>query len=62
MSSYTGSCLTILLRFYDYDGAMAWLQSAQPLFAGEVPAKLIAIGRGSEVLEVLRRLDQGAFL
>lgn len=62
MSSYTGSCLTILLRFYDYDGAMAWLQSAQPLLAGEVPSKLIAIGRGDEVLQALRKLDKGAFV
>lgn len=62
MSSYTGSCLTILLRFYDYDGAMAWLQRAQPLLGGEVPAKLIAAGRGDEVLQALRQIDDGAFL
>lgn len=62
MSSYTGSCVTILLRFYDFDGAMAWLQAAQPVLAGEVPAKLIAMGRGQEVLDVLRRLDEGAFV
>lgn len=61
-SGYTGSCLTILLRFYDYDGAMAWMQRAQPLLNGEVPAKLIAWGRGQEVLEALRSLDEGTHL
>lgn len=62
MSSYTGSCLTILLRFYDYDGALCWLESPQTLLKGDVPQRLIAEGRGDEVLQALRSLDEGAFV
>jgi hypothetical protein len=62
VSSYTGSCLTILLRFYDYDGAMAWLNTPQKVLDGAVPSNLIAMGRRDEVLSALRLLDESAYL
>jgi uncharacterized protein (DUF2384 family) len=62
MSSYTGACLTILLRFYDFEGAMQWLSRTQPLLGGRIPQQLIEAGQGDEVLQALRSLDQGTFL
>lgn len=62
MSGFTGACITILLRFYDFDQAMQWLQSPQRILGGEVPARLIYTGRGQEVLDALRSLDEGTFV
>jgi hypothetical protein len=47
---------------YDWQAAMVWLFSAQPLLNGDPPAFLIREGRTHEVIRLLDQILEGAFV
>jgi hypothetical protein len=47
---------------YDWQAAMVWLFSRQPLLDGEQPAFLIREGRTREVIRLLDQIVEGAYL
>lgn len=51
-----------LSDFYDRDGARLWLHSRHPLLAQQRAIDLIQAGRTEEVLMVIERLDDAAYL
>lgn len=51
-----------LSDFYEPDEARLWLQSAHPQLGGARAYDRISEGRTDEVLEIIERLDTGAYL
>ncbi|NJM81845.1 MAG: DUF2384 domain-containing protein [Tabrizicola sp.] len=51
-----------LLEFYEPDEARLWLQTRHPQINDEKPSDLISNNRTSEVLELIDRLGDGAYL
>ena len=51
-----------LAKLYDDAGAMGFLAARQKLLNGRIPARMIAIGDGAEVLRVLRAINDGVYL
>lgn len=52
----------LLDEFYTQDEAQLWLSLPHPQLEGRVPNDVIADGRADEVLAILRRLNDGAYL
>lgn len=51
-----------LARFYtDANDIQHWLTSPQSLLDGRIPARMIAIGEGEQVLDFLKEMPDGAF-
>jgi transcriptional regulator with XRE-family HTH domain len=51
-----------LLDYYSRDEIRVWLFARHPQLGGERAIDLINAGRSEEVLDILERLDAGAFL
>lgn len=55
--------ISILERHFYTDAELAlWLTSPQPLLGDMTPQALLAAGRKAELLNVIRALDDGAYL
>lgn len=49
-------------RLYTHAEALEWLQSPHPHLAGRRPLDLMVEGKGDDVLAVLRRIEEDAYL
>jgi hypothetical protein len=47
---------------YDWQAAMVWLFSGQPLLSGRTPAALIQQRRTHEVIRLLDQILEGAYI
>ncbi len=51
-----------LAKLYDEAGALGFLAAPQNIVGGRIPARMIAIGDGEEVLRALRAINDGVYL
>lgn len=51
-----------LESFYAPEEAAMWWTSKQPFFEGAIPAQMLADGRGAELLEALKAMEDCVYL